>query len=138
MRAGTRQPKQPVTWIPAVLELFEQKGRLTSQELAKLASKRSGGDAVTRCRQLGLPIEAVGLLNGSRLPRKLYKFNTRLLWIALEEAVQQINRYALLLNNREARSECRTFRSTALWMEHVQRLQKLKSKVVPNGGNSKH
>lgn len=138
MRAGTRQPNQPVTWIPAVLELFAQKGRLTSQELAKVAGKRSGGDAVTRCRQLGLPIEAAGLLNGSRPPRKLYKFNTRLLWIALEEAVQQINRYALLLNSWEASSNCRTFRNAALWMGQIQRLQKLRSKVVPNGANSEH
>lgn len=101
MRLGTRRPKQPVNWIPAVLELFQQKGLVTSEEIAKAAGKRFGGDAVTRCRQLGLPVETAGLLNGSRLPRKLYALNTRLLWTALEQAVQQINRYVLLLNSRE-------------------------------------
>lgn len=138
MRLGTRRPKQPVTWIPAVLELFQQNARLTSQELAQAAGKRFGGDAVTRCRQLGLPLEAAGLLNGSRLPRKLYTLNTRLLWLALEEAVQQINRYALLINSREGCSDCRTFASLTVWIEHVNRLQKLKPKLPAKGNKLKH
>lgn len=137
MRLGTRRPKQPVTWIPAVLELFRTKGRLTSQEIASAIGKKFGGDAVTRCRQIGLPVEPVGLLNGSRLPRKLYALNTNLLWIALQEAVQQVNRYALLLNSREESADCRTFRNLALWMEHVNRLQELKPKALPNGRNVK-
>ncbi|HEY6252025.1 MAG TPA: hypothetical protein VI685_18875 [Candidatus Angelobacter sp.] len=126
MRVETRRPKQPVTWIPAVLELFKQKAQVTSQEVATVVGKTLGGDAVTRCRQLGLPLEAAGFLNGNRLPRKLYTLNTHLLWLALEEAVQQINRYALLFNSREGSSDCRTFRNLAIWMEHVQRLLTLK------------
>ena len=137
MRVGTRRPKQPVTWIPTVLELFKTKGRLTSQELATAIGKKFGGDAVTRCRQLGLPLQPVGLLNGSKPPRKLYALNANLLWIALEEAVQQINRYALILNSRENSSDCRTFRNLALWMEHVNRLQKLKPKAPLNGTEAK-
>lgn len=129
MRLGVRRPKQPVTWVPAVLQLFQQKGRLTSQELAVVVGKNVGGDAVTRCRQLGLPLETAGLLNGSRPPRKVYTLNTNLLWIALQEAVQQINRYALLINSRESCSDCRMFRNLALWMEHVNRLQNLKPKA---------
>jgi len=137
VRLGTRRPKQPVTWIPTVLELFQQKARLTSQELAQAAGKRVGGDAVTRCRQLGLPLEADGFLSGSRLPRKLYTLNTNLLWIALEEAVQQINRYALLMNSREGCTDCRTFPNLAMWIEHVRRLEKLKTKPSANGSKLK-
>lgn len=135
MRVGTRQPKQPVTWIPTVLELFQQKGRLTSQELAGAAGKRFGSDAITRCRQLGLPLEVAGSLNGSRLPRKLYTLNTRLLWLALEEAIKQMNRYALILNSRDRLADCRTFRNPAIWIQHVHRLEKLKPK--PLGRRSK-
>jgi hypothetical protein len=135
VRLGIRRPKEPVTWIPAVLELFATKGCLTSQEIASTIGKKFGGDAVTRCRQLGLPIQSVGLLNGSKPPRKLYALNASLLWIALEEAVQQINRYALLFNSRENSSNCRTFRNLVLWMEHVNRLQKLKPKAPRMGPN---
>lgn len=118
-----------MTWITAILQLFQQKGQLTSQELAVVAGKNVGGDAVTRCRQLGLPLETAGLLDGSRLPRKVYTLNTNLLWIALQEAVQQINRYALLINSREGCSDCLTSRNLAQWMEHVNGIQKLKPTV---------
>ena len=137
MRLGTRRPKQPVNWVPTVLELFQQKGLVTSQEVAKAAGKQFGGDAVTRCRQLGLPVEAAGLLNGSRLPRKLYTLNTRLLWFALEEAVKQIDRHALILNSRDHAAKCPTFRKPAMWIQHVHRLEKLKSKPA-NGTKPKH
>lgn len=126
MRVETRRPKQPVIWIPAVLELFQQKARVTSQELATAVGKAFGGDAVTRCRQLGLPLETAGLLNGSRLPRKLYTLNTRLLWLALEEALNQINRYALILNTLDHSADCRTYRNPAMWIEHVRRLESSK------------
>lgn len=138
MRAGNRRPKQLVTWIPAVLELFQQKGLVTSQEVAKVAGKQFGGDAVTRCRQLGLPVEADGLLNGSRLPRKLYTLNTGLLWFALEEAINQINRYALLLNSLDDSADCRTYRNPAIWIEHVRRLERMKTKPSANGSKVKH
>lgn len=137
MRLGTRRPKQPVNWVPAVLQLFQQKGLVTSQDVAKVAGKQFGGDAVTRCRQLGLPVEAAGLLNGSRLPRKLYTLNTGVLWFALEEAVKQIDRYALILNSRDHSAKCRTFRNPAMWIEHVHRLEKLKSKPA-NRTKPKH
>jgi hypothetical protein len=126
VRLGTRRPKQPVNWVPAVLELFQQKGLVTSQEVAKAAGKQFGGDAVTRCRQLGLPVEAAGLLNGSRLPRKLYTLNTRLLWSALGEAVKQINRHALILNTLDHSADCPTYRNPAMWIEHVRRLENSK------------
>jgi hypothetical protein len=128
VRVETRRPKQPVTWIPDVLELFRQKGQLTSRELAAVAGRTRGGDAVTRCRQLGLPVEGVGFVNGSRLPRKLYALNPHPLWLALEEAVKQINRYALILNSREQSPQCRIFRNVAMWIERVQRTEKPKPK----------
>ncbi len=135
MRVGNRRPKQPVTWIPAVLQLFQQKGCLTSQELAKVTGKKSGGDAITRCRQLGLPLETAGLLDGSRLPHKL---NTGFLWFALEEAVKQINRYALILNGHDRSADCQTFRNLALWIEHVHRLERLKTKLPTKKNKAKH
>lgn len=138
MRLGTRRPKQPVNWVPAVLELFQQKGLVTSQEVAKAAGKQFGGDAVTRCRQLGLPVEAAGLLNGSRLPRKLYTLNTRLLWFALEEAVKQIDHYALILNSRDHAADRRTYRNPGMWIEHVRHLERLKTKPSANGSKLKH
>jgi hypothetical protein len=127
-----------VTWIPAVLELFRQKGLITSQEVAKAAGKQFGGDAVTRCRQLGLPVEAAGLLSGTRPPRKLYTLNTALLWLALEEAVKQIDRYALILNSRDHSTKCHTFRNPATWIQHLHRLEKLKPRLPVNGTELKH
>jgi hypothetical protein len=138
VRLGTRRPKQPVTWIPAVLELFQHKGRLTSQELAKAAGKSLGGDAVTRCRQLGLPVEAAGLVNGSKPPRKLYTLDTRLLWLALEKALEQINRHALILNSIDHSADCRTYRNPAMWIEHVRRLEKLKPRLPAKRTKLKH
>lgn len=138
MRLGTRRPKQPVNWVPTVLELFQQKGLVTSQEVAKAAGKQFGGDAVTRCRQLGLPVEAAGLLNGSRLPRKLYKLNTRLLWFALEEAVKRIDRYALILNSCDHTADCQTYRNPAIWIEYVRQLEGFKTKPSANGSKLKH
>ena len=138
MRPGTRRPKQPVNWVPTVLELFQQKGLVTSQEVAKAAGKQFGGDAVTRCRQLGLPVGAAGLLSGSRLPRKLYTLNTGLLWRALEEALQQINRHALILNSIDHSADCRTYRNPAIWIQHVRQLERLKTKPSANGSKLKH
>ena len=93
--------KQPVTWIPQVLELFAQKGQLTSRELGAAIGKAFGGDAVTRCRQVGIPLRCVGFPNGSKLPRKLYALDYPILWRALEQAVKQIDRYTLLIRSRE-------------------------------------
>jgi len=138
VRVGIRRPKQPVTWIPAVLQLFQQKGCLTSQELAKVTGKKSGGDAITRCRQLGLPLETAGLLDGSRLPRKLYTLNTASLWFALEQAIKQINHYALILNGHDRSADYPTFRNPALWIQHVHRLERLKTKLPTKGNNVKH
>lgn len=128
MRAETRRPKQPITWIPQVLDLFKLKGHLTSRELAAAVGKILGGDAVTRCRQLGIPLQGVGFVNGSRLPRKLYALDAPFLWLALEEARQQINRYALILNSRDQSAQCPTFRTMAMWIEHVHRIQKARPK----------
>ena len=132
MRVETKPKKQPVAWIPKVFELFKQKGQLTSQELAAVAGKTLGGDAVTRCRQLGLPIEPVGFVNGSRLPRKLYALNTHVLWLALEESLKQMNRYALILNSREQSAQCQIFRNPATWIEHVHQIHKSQPNVSPN------
>ena len=107
-----------------MLELFGQNGRLTSQELAKAVDKGSESDVLAQCRQIGLPLEAVGRADGSPLASKLYVLDTRLLWVALDEALQQVNRYALLLNFLDSGSQCQTFRGVGLWIEHVRRIEK--------------
>lgn len=127
LRAETRRPKQPVTWIPQVLDLFKLKGHVTSRELAAVLGKSMGGDAVTRCRQVGLPVEAVGLAEGSDR-QKLYALDASFLWLALEEAVQQINRYALLLNSGDRSAQYPRFRTMAIWIEHVRGIEKARSK----------
>ena len=123
LRLGSRKPKQPVTWIPAVIQLFNQKPRLTSQELAVAIGKHFGGDAVTRCRQIGLPITAVGFAPGSDRT-KLYALDVPFLWFALEEALQQINRYARILNSEDNSAQCPTFRTMAMWIQHIHQIQK--------------
>jgi hypothetical protein len=120
VRVRSKKPKQPATWLPDVLELFKQKGQVTSGELATVVGKSLGGDAVTRCRQVGLPIEPVGLLQGSGIRRKLYALDGPLLWLALEEAVRQLSRYARVLNLVD-RSERRSFPSAAAWIAHVKK-----------------
>lgn len=122
MRAKTE------TWIPQLLELFQQKGKLTSQELAEVLGKASGGDAVTRCRQAGLPLQVAGWVNGSRLPGKLYALDAPLLWLALDEAVQQIRRYALILNSLDPSAHCAIYRNPVEWIEHVRRIHNMQSK----------
>jgi len=128
VRADTRRPKQPVTWIPQVLELLKLKGHVTSSELAAAIGKKLGGDAVTRCRQLGIPLEGIGILNGSRPPRKIYALDAPFLWLALEEALQQINRYALILNSGDQSAQCPTFRTIAMWIQHVHQIEKARQK----------
>jgi len=128
MRAETRRPKQPITWIPQVLDLIKLKGHVTSRELAAAAGKKLGGDAVTRCRQLGIPLQAIGIVNGSRPPQKLYALDAPFLWLALEEALQQINRYALILNSGDQSAQCPTFRTMAMWVQHVHQTEKARRK----------
>lgn len=110
-----------------MLELFKLKGRVTSREIAAAIGKTLGGDAVTRCRQVGLPVEAVGLAEGSDR-EKVYVLDASFLWLALEEAVQQINRYALLLNSEDRTAQCPTFRTVAVWIENVRGIEKARSK----------
>ena len=86
-----------------------------------------GGDAVTRCRQVGLPVEAVGLAEGSDR-EKLYALDAPFLWRALEEALQQINRYALILNSEDRTAQYSRFRTMATWIEHVRGIEKARSK----------
>ena len=128
MRAETRRPKQPITWIPQVLDLIKLKGHVTSRELAAAAGKKLGGDAVTRCRQLGIPLQDIGIVNDSRPPRKLYALDAPFLWLALEEALQQINRYALILNSGDQSAQCPTFRTMAMWIQHVHQMEKARHK----------
>ena len=128
MRAETRRPKQPVTWIPQVLDLLKLKGHVTSRELAGVIGKTIGGDAITRCRQLGIPLQVVGFANGTRLPTKLYALDAPFLWLALEEALQQINRYALILNSEDQSAQYPTFRTMATWIKHVHQREKPRSK----------
>ena len=128
MRAETRRPKQPITWIPQVLDLIKLKGHVTSRELAAAAGKKLGGDAVTRCRQLGIPLQAIGIVNGSRPPQKLYALDAPFLWLALEEALQQINRYALILNSGDQSAQYPTFRTIAMWIQHVHQMEKARRK----------
>jgi len=128
MRAETRRPKQPITWIPQVLDLIKLKGHVTSRELAAAAGKKLGGDTVTRCRQLGIPLQAIGIVNGSRPPQKLYALDAPFLWLALEEALQQINRYALILNSGDQSAQCPTFRTMAMWVQHVHQTEKARLK----------
>ena len=127
LRLGSRKPKQPVTWVPAVIQLFNQKPRLTSQELAVAIGKHFGGDAVTRCRQIGIPITAVGFAPGSDRT-KLYALDVPFLWFALEEALQQINRYARILNNEDHSAQYPTFRTMAMWIQHIHQIQKTQRK----------
>jgi hypothetical protein len=119
VRAETRQPKQSPAWILQVLQLFKERGHLTSREVADVAGKISGGDAITRCRQVGLPVEAVGLVSNSRLPRKLYALDTPILWQALQEAVQQIDRYAMILNSLDQSAQRQVFRNPGMWIQHI-------------------
>lgn len=127
LRVESKKPKQPLTWIPRVIQLFNQKAQLTSQELAVAVGKHLGGDAVTRCRQVGLPITPVGFAPGSDRT-KLYTLDVPFLWLALEEAVQQINRYALILNSEDQSAQCPTFRTMAMWIQHVHLMEKTRRK----------
>ena len=131
MRVDPKRTRQPVTWIPSVLEAFKQKGLLTSNELAAVVGKSLGGDAVTRCRQRGLPIQPVGHVPGSRLKR-LYALDIPILWLALEEAVKQIDRYARLLNMQDGETRF-SFPSAAAWIAHCKILE-----AQASGPNSKN
>lgn len=111
-----------------MLDLFKLKGHVTSRELAAAVGKTFGGDAVTRCRQLGVPLQAVGFANGTKLKTKLYALDAAFLWLALEEALQQINRYALILNSGDQTAQCPTFRTMALWIKHVHQIEKARRK----------
>ena len=119
VKVETSRARQSRAWISQVLQLFKERGQLTSRELAAVVGKVSGGDAVTRCRQVGLPVEAVGLVSNSRLPRKLYALDTPILWQALQEAVQQIDRYALILNTLDQSAQRQIFRGPGTWIQHV-------------------
>jgi hypothetical protein len=122
VRVETTRPRQSRAWISQVLQLFKERGQLTSRELADVVGKVSGGDAITRCRQVGLPIEAVGLVSNSRLPRKLYALDTPILWQALQEAVQQIDRYALVLNTLDQSAQRQIFRGPGTWIQHIRQM----------------
>lgn len=111
-----------------MLDLFKLKGHVTSREIAAAVGKTLGGDAVTRCRQIGIPLEPVGFARDTRLPTKLYSLDAPFLWLALEEALQQINRYALILNSEDQSAQCPTFRTMAIWIEHVRGIEKARSK----------
>lgn len=120
MRVEERRPRQPVTWLSQVLELFEQKGQVTSNELAAVVGKALGGDAVTRCRQVGLPVKAVGLVPGSE-KKKLYALDAVEIWSALEESIQQQNRYVKLLNLVDE-GKRPSFTNAVAWVTHLRKL----------------
>src|SRR5215469_10115053 len=122
MRVESRKPKQPVTWIPAVLTLITQKGPITSSELAAVVGKTSGGIALTRCRQVGLPIKAVGIAPGSDR-QKLYNLDIAELWLALEECVKQQNRYARLITMQDGCPRP-LFSGPTAWIAHLRKLDK--------------
>ena len=124
MRVESRKPKQPVTWIPAVLTLITQKGPVASRELAAVVGKTSGGIALTRCRQVGLPIKAVGIAPGSDR-QKLYNLDIAELWVALEECVKQQNRYAQLVSLQDGCPR-RMFSGVPAWIVHLRELMQLK------------
>jgi hypothetical protein len=134
VRVDNRRPRQPVTWIPQVLELFKQKGVLTSNELAHILGKTLGGDAVTRCRQRGLPIEAVGRVPGNRLLQKLYALDIPIVWLALEEAVKQIGRYARLLSLQDGETRP-SFAGAAAWIRHCRTLENQTSTPSSENGH---
>jgi hypothetical protein len=106
-----------------VLELFKEKGQLTSRELALVVGKTSGGDALTRCRQVGIPIRVVGLAPGSDR-EKLYALDPAELWSALEESVRQQSRYARLLNMQDQGARL-SFPSAAAWIVHYRKIVRM-------------
>lgn len=120
MRVEERRPRQPVTWLSQVLELFEQKGQVTSNELAAVVGKALAGDAVTRCRQIGLPVKAVGLVPGSE-KKKLYALDAIEIWSALEESVQQQNRCVKLLNLVDD-GKRPSFTNAAAWITRLRKI----------------
>lgn len=138
MRVDTRKSKEPATWIPKVLELFNHKGKVTSQELAKVLGKALGGDALTRCRQVGIPLQCVGFVNGSKLPRKLYALDFSILWSALEEAVKQIDRYTLILRAADPKTSRQTYRAVGTWIERIRRFEQIKGMHSPGNNGSLH
>jgi hypothetical protein len=123
MRVETRRPKQAMTWLPDVLELFAQKGQLTSRELAAVVRTVGGGDAVTRCRQIGLPIKTVGAVQGGNNRKKLYILDILELWSALEASLKQHSRYARLLNYQDSGTRP-TFRGAAGWIVQLRKTAK--------------
>jgi hypothetical protein len=138
MRVDAKKPKQPVTSIPRLLDLFKQNGPLNSRELANLLGKNFGAAAVTRCRQLGIPLQRMGSLNGSKLRTKLYALDSSVLWHALEEAVRQIDKYALILTSQDHLADRRTYGTVAEWIQHAQRIRKLKGKKPVRTNGSLH
>ena len=75
MKAETRRPKQPITWIAQALDLFKLKGHVTSRRLAAAVGKTLGGDAVMRCRQLGIALRRLGFVNGPVFKPRLHLRN---------------------------------------------------------------
>jgi hypothetical protein len=124
-----RCPEQAATRIPTVLELFFYGRELTASQLAVGFGMPLGADAVTRCRQAGLPLRLVG-----KLPDKLYAVDLPALWRTLEEAIGQIDRYLLLLQRSGLLKNRHTFRTAAKWMQHVRRVGKLE----PQKPSGKH
>ena len=102
-------------WIPDVLELLKHRGQVTANELAAVMGQRHGPDAVTRCRQVGLPIVAVGYVPGKG-GRRLYTLDAPVLWSALEEAVKELNRHVPLND-----TDRRFLRGPGHWIECLKR-----------------
>lgn len=75
---------------------------------------------MTRCRQIGLPVRAVGLVPVSE-KKKLYALDAVEIWAALEESVQQQNRYVKLLNLVDDGKRA-SFANAAAWITHLRKL----------------
>lgn len=129
LRVQPRRRKQPEDWLLDVLELFREKGQLTARQLALAAGKSSGGEAITCCRQIGLPIKAIGKVAGGNNKVSVYTLDLVELWSALEKSVQQQGRYARLLGYLDNRSRRLVFPGPAAWIAHLRR--------VESGGESK-
>lgn len=128
MKVDVQRRSRTVTWLPNVLELLKQRGHVTANELAAVMGQRHGPDAVTRCKQVGLPIAAVGYMPGKGA-RRLYALDAPLLWSALDQAVTELNHCSSLRNGDDRKNRL-SLRSAGNWIAHIQKKPKGRSRAL--------
>jgi|SRR5579863_520721 len=138
MRVDAGKPKESISWILLVLELLKHKGPLTGRELAGFLGKSLGRNALSRCRKVGIPLDCIRFRNGRSIRRKRYTLHVSMLWNAIEEAVRQIDQQAVILRGTGLSNKRRTYKTVAAWIQHVQRLERLKNKKSVANDDSLH